>query len=114
MSFHAPSGDIRAELHEAYKQDALTSVVAPPGDDDGIARDRYYDGSLQPWQRKIKQVLLNGDAEARLEAEKQKVAAHFDALDASPEHKGVILTMDIDNQCRNELENFLLAEEGGN
>ena len=113
MSFHAPSGDIRAELHEAYKQDALTSVVAPPGDDDGIARDRYYDGSLQPWQRRIKQVLLNGDAEARLEAEKQKVAAHFDALDASPEHKGVILTMDIDNQCRNELENFLLAEEGG-
>ena len=55
-------------------------------------------------------MLQKGDAEARLEAEKQKVAAHFDSLDASPEHKGVILTMDIDNQCRNELENFLLAE----
>ena len=42
---------------------------------------------------------------------RSKGCAHFDALDASIEHKGVILTMDIDNQCRNELENFLLAEE---
>ena len=114
MSFHAPSGSLRAELHEAYKEDALASVVTPAGDDDGIIRDDYYNGSLQPWQRRIKQVLLKGDAEARLEAERQKVASHFDALDASPEHKGVILTMDIDNQCRNELENFLLAEERGN
>ena len=114
MSFHAPSGDIRSELHEAYKKDALASVATPPGDDDGIARDRYYDGSLQPWQRRIKQVLQKGDAEARLEAQKQKVVAHFDVLDASPEHNGVILSMDIYNQCSNELENYLNAEEGGN
>ena len=114
MSFHSPSGDIRAEMHEAYKNDALASVATPPGDVDGITRDRYYDGSLQPWQRRINQVLQKGDAETRHEAQKQKVAAHFDVLDASPEHKGVILTMDIDNQCRNELENYLHAEEGGN
>ena len=110
MSFHEPSGNIRAEMHEAYKEDALNNVVTPPGDDDGIARDDYFNGSLQTYQRRIKQVLQKGDAEARLEAEKQKVASHFDALDASSEHKGVILAMDIDSQCRNELEDFLLAE----
>ena len=97
-------------MHEAYKEDALNNVVTPPGDDDGIARDDYFNGSLQTYQRRIKQVLQKGDAEARLEAEKQKVASHFDALDASSEHKGVILAMDIDSQCRNELEDFLLAE----
>ena len=114
MSFHAPSGNVRAELHEAYKQEAMASVVTPPGDEDGIERERYHDGSLQPYQRRIKQVLQKGGPEARLEAEKQKVAAHFDALDASTEHKGVVLTMDIDNKCRNELENYLQAEEGVN
>ena len=41
MSFHAPSGDIRTELHEAYKE-TLCQCRTPPGDEDGIARDRYY------------------------------------------------------------------------
>ena len=111
MSFHAPSGAIRSRLHEAYKLETLAGVATPPGDDGGIARECFYNGSLQPYQRRIKQVLLKGDAESRLEAERQKVETHFDLLDASPEHKGVILTMEIANKCSNELENFLIAED---
>lgn len=104
MSYSTECGNKRDAMHRTYKLKANDEITVPGSIDEGYTPQDYFDGSLPIYKRRLKQVLQQGNFQARLEAKKQEASSSFDFLDLSSDHRGVILSQDIANKCEQLLE----------